>query len=235
MKYDVIINQQKRQSLSYAALIALPLTPDTLVRREGGEGWIRVSECIELAHVMASAGHSKETAQNPPPVCVENTQNGASNPSVSPSGTFVGGRSTQTHSHRPTPQQPTQQRTARPQSSVAAYPYQASQPYQPSHYTSQPSRVFVPSTEYFKCRQKRKAAIIGLCTLGLAGITLIGVGEMWRSNIFEGTSFAAGGIGFVFKCLSFVFLTALVAIPYFIYSFFALIYYSIRMHNLKAR
>ena len=94
-----------------------------------------------------------------------------------------------------------------------------------------------PLTEYpyFKCRQKRKAAIIGLCTLGLAGITLIGVGNTWRSNIFEGTSFATGAIGFVCKCLSFVFLTALIAIPYFVYSFFALIYYTIRMHSLKSR
>lgn len=235
MKYDVIINQQRRQSLTYAELIALPLTPDTHIRREGGEGWMRASECVELAHVIASAGYSRETGQNsPPPFCVRNTQNDAFNPSVSPSGAFAGGGSAQTHPYRPTPQQSTQQRAARPHPSAAAYPYQP-QPYQAPQHTGRPARIFVPSAEYFKCRQKRKAAIIGLCTFGLAGITLIGVGNTWRSNIFEGTSFATGGIGFVCKCLSFVFLAALVAIPYFVYSFFALIYYTIRMRNLKAR
>lgn len=38
-------------------------------------------------------------------------------------------------------------------------------------------------------QQKRKAALIGVLTLGLAGVSLIDVGETWRSNIFAGTFF----------------------------------------------
>lgn len=92
----------------------------------------------------------------------------------------------------------------------------------------------LPSAEYFRCRQKRKAALIGVCTLGLAGLSLMGVGNTWRSNIFAGTSISSNaGMGFVFKCLSFCLLTAMTAIPYFIYSVFALIYYSLRMNSLR--
>ncbi len=94
--------------------------------------------------------------------------------------------------------------------------------------------IFIPTAEYFKCKQKRKAAIIGVCTLGIAGLSLMGIGNTWRSNIFAGTSFMShAGMAFVLKCLSFCFLTALIAIPYFIYSVFALIYYSIRISNLR--
>ncbi len=215
------------------------LCPLRLTRLCGGRaakaGCVRpnVSNWHTSLHRQALAAREAKIPP-PPPFCVGNKQNNTSNPSVSPSGAFAGGGSAQTHPHRPTPQQPTQQRTARPQPSAAAYPYQP-QPYQAPQHTGGPARIFVPSAEYFKCRQKRKAAIIGLCTLGLAGITLVGVGNTWRSNIFESTSFATGGIGFVCKCLSFVLLAALVAIPYFVYSFFALIYYTVRMRNLKAR
>ncbi|MCM1451128.1 MAG: hypothetical protein NC102_02630 [Clostridium sp.] len=94
--------------------------------------------------------------------------------------------------------------------------------------------VFIPTEEYFKCKQKRKTAAVGVLTLGLAGLALMGVGNTWRSNIFEGLSFTKNdGMGFVFKCLSFLLLTTLIAIPYFIYSAFSLIYYSIRINSLK--
>lgn len=76
-------------------------------------------------------------------------------------------------------------------------------------------------------QQKRKAALIGVLTLGLAGLSLVGIGETWRSNIFEGTSFAQGGVGFVCKMLSFCFLSVMIAVPYFVISLFKLIYYSI--------
>ena len=96
-------------------------------------------------------------------------------------------------------------------------------------------RIFIPTAEYFKCKQKYKAAIIGICTLGLAGLSLVGIGNTWRSNIFEGTSFSSNaGLGFILKCLSFLFLVVLFAIPYFIYSIFAFIYYSIKMNQLKS-
>lgn len=78
-------------------------------------------------------------------------------------------------------------------------------------------------------QQKRKAALIGVLTLGLAGLSLVGVGETWRSNIFAETSFGEGPLGFVFKIISFCFLSVLMAVPCFIISFFKLIYYSIKL------
>ncbi len=78
-------------------------------------------------------------------------------------------------------------------------------------------------------RQKRKAALIGILTLGLAGLSLMGVGEMWKSNIFAGTSLDQGGIGFVLKIISFLFLSVLLAVPFFIISIIQFIYYSIKL------
>ena len=87
---------------------------------------------------------------------------------------------------------------------------------------------------FFVCKQKRKAAIWGICTLGLVGLSLTGVGNTWRGNIFEGTSMSRNaGMALVLKCLSFCVLTMLIAIPYFIYSVFAFIYYSIKLDNMK--
>lgn len=80
-------------------------------------------------------------------------------------------------------------------------------------------------------RQKRKAALIGVLTLGLAGLAIIGVGETWRSNIFAGTSFDQGGMGFVMKIISFMILSVIVAVPFFIISLIQLIYYSIKLSS----
>lgn len=82
------------------------------------------------------------------------------------------------------------------------------------------------------CKQKQKAALLGVLTLGLAGLSLIGVGETWRSNIFAGTSMDRGGVGFVLKILSFVLLSALVAIPFFVISLIQLIYYTIVLSTM---
>jgi len=82
-------------------------------------------------------------------------------------------------------------------------------------------------------RQKRKAALIGVLTLGFAGLSVIGVGETWRSNIFAGTTFNQGGTGFVTKIISFVFLSVLFAIPFFIISLIQLIYYSVQLSSMK--
>ena len=76
-------------------------------------------------------------------------------------------------------------------------------------------------------QQKRKAALIGVLTLGLAGLTVVGMGGIWRNNIFEGVSFAQGPLKGFFKILSFCFFSVIVAVPFFFISFFKLIYYSI--------
>lgn len=91
----------------------------------------------------------------------------------------------------------------------------------------------LPNNQKLIYKQKRKAALIGVLTLGLAGLSIIGVGETWRSNIFAGTSFDKGGIGFVMKIMSFVFMSVLIAIPFFIISFIQLIYYSIKLSSVN--
>lgn len=98
-------------------------------------------------------------------------------------------------------------------------------------------RISVPDAEYFKCKHKRRAALIGVLTLGTAVVTMVGIGNTWRGNIFAGTSMSEsnGGVAFVLKIISFILLLAIMAIPFFVYSIFALIYYSIKMYNLKHR
>ena len=78
-------------------------------------------------------------------------------------------------------------------------------------------------------KQKRKAALIGVLSLGLAGLSIIGIGETWKSNIFAGTSLDHGGFGFVLKIISFMLLSVVIAIPFFIISVFRLIYYSFKL------
>lgn len=80
-------------------------------------------------------------------------------------------------------------------------------------------------------KQKIKAALIGVFTLGLAGLAIIGVGDVWRSNIFAGTSFDQSGLGFVMKMISFMLLSVIVAIPFFVISLIQLIYYSIKLSS----
>ena len=78
-------------------------------------------------------------------------------------------------------------------------------------------------------QQKRKAALIGILTLGLAGLSLIGAGEMWKSNIFAGTSMDQDGMGFVLKIISFLLLSVLLAVPFFVISLIQFVYYSIML------
>lgn len=76
-------------------------------------------------------------------------------------------------------------------------------------------------------KQKRKAALIGVLSLGLAGLALFGMGNIWRNNIYEGMSFAQGEMKGFFKIMSFFITSVIVAVPFFIISFFKLIYYTI--------
>lgn len=76
-------------------------------------------------------------------------------------------------------------------------------------------------------KQKRKAALIGVLSFGLAGLAIFGMGNIWRNNIFEGMSFAQGEMKGFFKILSFFIISVIVAVPFFIISFYKLIYYCI--------
>ena len=88
-------------------------------------------------------------------------------------------------------------------------------------------------TRLEELKYKRKAALIVVCTLGLAGLMYVGVGDTWRNNIFRGTSVDSGGVGFVLKIVSFLFLTVLLAIPLFVISLFQLIYFQMKIGKIE--
>lgn len=88
--------------------------------------------------------------------------------------------------------------------------------------------------ELLKYKQKRKAALIGVLSLGLAGLSIVGIGNTWKNNIFRGTSMMKNeGVGFILKVLSFCFLSVLIAIPVFIISIIQLFYYSIMIAKYR--
>jgi len=206
MNYDVQIGSIIHRGIPYVELIMLPIEADTFVRRENGE-WIHAKNCVELTHILAQHIEPSSVYSTHVDNYLENEDYDIENSEESTTTHGANYYSTQSAIH------------VQPQ-----YQYD----------DIEEERIFIPNAEYFKCKQKRKAAVIGVCTLGLAGLSLMGIDNTWRSNIFEGTSFSANaGIGFVLKCLSFCLLTAIIAFPYFLYSVFALIYYSIRLNNLK--
>ena len=81
-------------------------------------------------------------------------------------------------------------------------------------------------TELEELKYKRKAAIIVVCTLGLAATPLNFNAE---SNIFRGTSLDKGGLGIIFKIISFLLLTIPIAIIMFVIHLFKLVYYQIEI------
>lgn len=220
MNYDVQIGNIIRRGISYAELIVLPIEPNTFVRRGNGD-WLQAKDCIELTHILNKLPTTSSVGI---PITQTNIDNCSQEEYVEEEfNDYVDDEDEAIESIRYE-----SQNQISPASS-GSHPYSHSD-------REEEERIFIPTAEYFKCKQKRKAAIIGVCTLGLAGLTFMGVGNTWRSNIFAGTSFSANaGIGFVLKCLSFLLLTSLIAIPYFVYSVFALIYYSIRLKKLKSR
>ncbi len=80
--------------------------------------------------------------------------------------------------------------------------------------------------------EKRKSSLIVVFTLGLASLFLDSVRPVWMTNLFEGTSFDQGGVGFVVKMISYLFLGVLTAAIFFIIHFFKVIYYSIEISRL---
>ena len=85
-------------------------------------------------------------------------------------------------------------------------------------------------TRYEQLKQRQKAAIIVVCTLGLAAVPIV---LNWNSNIFAGTSFAQGPLALFFKLLSFLLLTAVFAVPAFFAYLITLIVTTIELSNYK--
>ena len=77
--------------------------------------------------------------------------------------------------------------------------------------------------------EKRKSSLIVVFTLGLAALFMESVRPIWMTNLFEGTSFDQGGIGFVVKMMSYLFLGLLTAAIFFVIHFLKVIYYSIEI------
>lgn len=78
-------------------------------------------------------------------------------------------------------------------------------------------------------KEKRQSSLMIVCTLGLASLFTQELRPIWMTNIFEGTSFGSGEMGWVFKILSYVFLGMLTAAVLFVVHFFKLIYYTIEI------
>ena len=85
-------------------------------------------------------------------------------------------------------------------------------------------------THYVELKSKQNAALIVVLTLGLATVP---IALNWNSNIFEGTSFDQGAFHIVCKIVSFIFLTALFAIPTFFIYLITLIVTTIQLFNLN--
>lgn len=77
--------------------------------------------------------------------------------------------------------------------------------------------------------EKRRSSLIVVFTLGLASLFMESVRPIWMTNLFEGTSFDQGGIGFVVKMMSYMFLGLLTAVIFFVIHFLKVIYYSIEI------
>jgi hypothetical protein len=85
-------------------------------------------------------------------------------------------------------------------------------------------------TRYEEIKAKQKGALICVLTLGLAAVPF---SLVWRSNIFEGTSFNnQEPLRFFFKLLSFCFLTALVAVPAFVFYLISLIVTTVQLWRM---
>jgi hypothetical protein len=87
-------------------------------------------------------------------------------------------------------------------------------------------------TELEELKYKRKASLIVVCTLGLGAIFVSSIRPVWMTNLFEGTSFDNGGLGFVLKCFSYTFLALFTAAIMLIIHLFQLIYYQIEISKL---
>jgi hypothetical protein len=81
-------------------------------------------------------------------------------------------------------------------------------------------------------KYKRKASLIVVCTLGLGAIFVSSIRPVWMTNLFEGTSFDNGALGFILKCFSYIFLALFLVVIMFVIHLFKLIYYQIEISKL---
>jgi hypothetical protein len=81
---------------------------------------------------------------------------------------------------------------------------------------------------YEQLKSRQRAALIVVCTLGLAAVP---IALNWNSNIFAGTSLGQGPLALFFKVLSFLFLTALFAVPAFFIYLIALVVTTIELSH----
>ena len=91
------------------------------------------------------------------------------------------------------------------------------------------TKMIFTMTYVEELREKRKSSLIVVCTLGLASLFMEDVCPIWMTNIFEGLSFAQGGMGFVLKLFSFFTLGLLTAAIFFIIHLVKVIYYSVEL------
>ncbi|MDR2410773.1 MAG: hypothetical protein LBE13_22045 [Bacteroidales bacterium] len=80
---------------------------------------------------------------------------------------------------------------------------------------------------------KRKAAVIIVCTLGLAATPLKTIFE-GAKDADKGTSFEGNAVGFTVKCLFFLLFAIPIATIMFVIHIFKLIYYSVEINKLKS-
>lgn len=81
--------------------------------------------------------------------------------------------------------------------------------------------------QYEQLKARQTAALIVVLTFGIAAVPLLN----WKSNIFEGTSFDQGPLHILCRVVSFLLLTALMAIPAFLIYLIVLIVTTIQLLN----
>ncbi|MGP1362658.1 MAG: hypothetical protein ACTTKZ_03120 [Bacteroides sp.] len=83
-------------------------------------------------------------------------------------------------------------------------------------------------TRYERLKEKQKAALIVVLTLGLIKVPFLAV---WRNSLFEGTSFEQTN-KFLFNLLSFTLVSLLIAIPAFFFYLIVLIVVTIQLATI---
>ena len=84
-------------------------------------------------------------------------------------------------------------------------------------------------TRYERLKEKQRAALIAVLTLGLVNVPFF---QVWKNSLFEGTSFEKNNKS-LFDLLSFVVVTILIAIPSFVFYLIMLIVVTIQLATIS--